>query len=224
MSIKINKNIISFPEIADASANASATRLLVRHSYRASLQNGNYDPPLTTEGYEYAKECGSFLKGMKDICFGASERKRTMETVQAMIEGANFSADTIFPCPLIRDTAIFQKEETLGEVIEDNTLPQLLQQYFATGCAPRLIDVKDFSAQLFRFLTETEFDKKNLLLASHDIVIVSLLAPFEVYPFQQDDWCGYLQGAFFRQAHNGTWEIFYAVPDKKNRTKHSLFI
>ena len=224
MNLKVNKTMISFSEIPAIAAESLNTRLLVRHSFRESLKQGNYDPGLTAEGFEYAKECGSRLKGMKDVCFGASNRKRTMETVRAIIEGAGFESSEIVPCPLLHDTAIFEDPATLGKIIEDGTIPHLLKEYFYTGKAAGFTDVRDFSKTLSSFLTETEFRQKNVILASHDIVIVALLVPFEIYPFQQDDWFGYLHGAFLRQDLDRNWEIFYAVPDKSNRTRYSLFI
>lgn len=224
MSLKINKNIISFSETVEAAKSSQKTRLLVRHSFRESLQHGNYDPGLTPEGFEYARQCGSLLKNMTEVCFASSSRKRTCETLQAIMEGGMFGSHEITPCPLLHDTAIFERPETLGEIIEDGTIPRLLKEYFSTGKAAGFIDVRNFSEKLLTFLTETEFQEKNVILASHDIVIVSLLAPLEIYPFRQDDWCGYLQGTFLRQDHNGNWEIFYAVPDKNNRTVYSLFI
>ena len=66
--------------------------------------------------------------------------------------------------------------------------------------------------------------KKNQLLATHDIVIVALLHTLGVHKFVQDDWCGYVQGAFLAQDNQGNWQVYYAVPDKENRQKYTLFI
>ena len=220
--VNINKNIISFAETAEIAANSEKTVLLVRHSYRESLVNGNHDPGLTAAGWEYAVECGKFLKGMKNTCFGASARKRTMETVKGLISGAGFSATEIVPCPLLHDTAMFSKPENLGIAIENGTIPALLKSYFTTGTAPGMGDIKEFAPDLAAFLTGN-FPCPNVILSTHDIVVVALLSFFKAYEFKQDDWCGYIQGAFLYQ-QNGIWNIAYCVPDKLNRPLTKLFV
>ena len=87
-----------------------------------------------------------------------------------------------------------------------------------------MIDLKDFAGNLASFLTTTEFEKKNVILATHDILLIALLTYFKVYPFREDDWCGYVQGAFFYQDKTGVWTISYAVPDKNNRPQCKLFV
>lgn len=220
--VNINKNIISFAETAEIAANSEKTVLLVRHSYRESLVNGNHDPGLTAAGWEYAVECGKFLKGMKNICFGASARKRTMETVKGLISGAGFEADELFPCPVLHDTAMFTPPENLGIAIENGTIPELLKSYFTTGTAPGMRHIKEFAPALLDYLTG-DFPCPNVLLSTHDIVVVALLSYLQVYEFKPDDWCGYIQGAFLYQ-QNGNWNIAYCVPDKLNRPLTKLFV
>ena len=215
----VNKKIISFNEIPALAEKASKSVLLVRHSYRESLQGGNLDPGLTEEGWEYAVACGRFLKGLKEVCFGASPRKRTFQTVQALIEGGELGPGDSFieACPRLHDTSLFSPPEMLGVTVADNTLVPLLRKYYATGSAPSMIDLKDY-------LTQTEFEKKNVILASHDIVLIALLTYFKVYPFREDDWFGYVQGAFLFADSTGQWTIAYAVPDKENRKECKLFV
>ena len=224
--LNVNKKIISFNEIPELAEKASKSVLLVRHSYRESLQGGNLDPGLTREGWDYAVECGRFLKGLKDVCFGASPRKRTFQTVQALIEGGELGPkeSTIVPCPRLHDTSLFSPPEMLGVTVADNTLVSLLRKYYATGSAPSMIDLKDYASGLADFLTQTEFEKKNVILASHDIVLIALLTYFKVYAFREDDWFGYVQGAFLFSDSAGQWTIAYAVPDKENRKECKLFV
>ncbi|MBO5791934.1 MAG: histidine phosphatase family protein [Lentisphaeria bacterium] len=224
--INVNKEIISFKEIPSLSESAGKTVLLLRHSYRESLQNGNLDPGLTAEGWDYAVECGRFLKGMKEVCFGASPRKRTIQTVQALIKGGELCEEEplIAKFPQLHDTAMFSPPEMLGVSVENNTLSQLLRTYYATGKAPSMIDLKDFAGGLADFLTGTEFEKKNVILATHDIILIALLSFFRVYPFQEEDWCGYVQGAFLYSDPNGQWTISYTVPDKETRKACRLFV
>ena len=220
--INAHKEIMSFKEAAGLSAISDRSVLLVRHSYRESLVNGNHDPGLTAEGYEYAVESGKFLKDMKNVCFGASSRKRTMQTVEGLVAGAGFKAENIVPCPVLHDTAMFSPPENLGIAIENGTIPELLRSYFTTGTAPGMRHIKEFAPALLEFLTG-EFPCPNVILSTHDIVIVALLSFLKVYEFKQDDWCGYVQGAFLYQ-QNGTWTIAYCVPDKLDRPLTKLFV
>ena len=224
--LEVNREIISFKDIPAITENSNKSVLLIRHSYRASLENGNLDPALTSEGWKYAVECGSFLKGMKNVSFGSSPRRRTFQTIEAIIKGGELGDEEsiIKPYPCLHDTAMFSPPEELALSLENRTLPQLLKTYYATGKAPTMIDLKDFAENLASFLTATEFEKKNVILASHDIILIALLTFYKVYPFREDDWCGYVQGAFFYQDQTGKWTIAYAVPDKDNRPKCKLFV
>ena len=224
--LEVNREIISFKDIPAITEKSQKSVLLIRHSYRKSLQNGNPDPELTPEGWDYAVQCGSFLKGMKDVCFGSSPRRRTLQTIEGIIKGGELGNEEsiIKPYPCLHDTAMFSPPEELMRTVEDHTLPQLLRTYYATGKAPSMIDLPDFAENLASFLTTTKFEKKNVILATHDIILIALLTYFKVYPFREDDWCGYVQGAFFHQDQAGKWTIAYAVPDKDNRPKCKLFV
>lgn len=220
--INVNKNILSFNEAVKISAASSRSVLMVRHSFRESLTNGNHDPGLTAAGWEYAVECGKFLKGMNNVCFGASSRNRTVETVEALISGAGLGSRNIVHHPLLHDTAMFSKPENLGIAIENGSIPALLKSYFTTGSAPGMRPATEFVPELVSLLCGS-FPCPNVILSTHDIVVVALLSSLQVYEFKQDDWCGYVQGAFLYQ-QNSTWNIAYCVPDAKNRQKCQLFV
>ncbi|MBE6385995.1 MAG: histidine phosphatase family protein [Lentisphaerae bacterium] len=224
--LNVNRTIISFREIPDISEAAHKSRLLLRHSYRESLQGGNLDPGLTAEGWDYAVECGKLLKGMKDVCFGASPRKRTFQTVEALAKGGKLcdSDISITPYPQLHDTALFSPPEMLGVSVEEKTLPQLLKTYFSEGSAPTMIKRKDFAENLVDFLIGSEFEKKNVIIATHDIILIALLSHFQVYPFHEGDWCGYIQGALLYSDARGQWTICYVVPDKEKRKECTLFV
>lgn len=224
--LKINKEILSFKDIPSMMENSGRSILLIRHSYRESLKNGNIDPGLTAEGWDYAVECGRFLKGIKEVCFGASPRKRTLQTVQGLMEGGELgdSTSNLTAYPQLYETALFSSPEALDISLENNTLPRLLKTFFTTGSAPTMVGMKEFAEKLADFLTGTEFEKKNVILASHDIILMTLLLHYEVYAFHEEDWCGYVQGAFLHQDMEGNWTLSYTVPDKENRKKHRLFV
>ena len=221
--IQPNSEIVSFSEIPALSEKAVRSVLLVRHSMRESLQNGNLDPGLTPDGHKYALECGKLLSGWQDVCCGASMRRRTIETVRDLVRGANLPEQEIAPCPAIYDASMFTSEEDFAACLAQDNIHELLGHYFATGNAPKMIDIEQYTAQVTSFLT-SEAPAKNLLLSSHDIVIVALLQTLKVRQFQQDDWCGYIQGAFLSLNHDNNWQIHYAVPDKEKRQKYALFI
>lgn len=223
--LNINKEIVSFQEIPLITQHAEKSVLLVRHSFRESLENGNLDPGLTVKGWEYAVECGKYLKGIKDIALGSSPRKRTIQTIQALVKGGELGEELpIVPYNALHDTAMFSPPEELYSAIENKTLPQLLKTYYSTGNASGMIGKKEFANSLLDFLTGTQFGKKNVLLASHDILLITLLLHFQVYPFRENDWFGYVQGVFLWQDQEGVWTISYAVPDKNNRELCQLFV
>lgn len=223
--LNVNREIISFkniPHIADISKRSV---LLLRHSYRESLLNGNYDPGLTAEGREFAEKCGTLLKGLKNVCFGASPRKRTIQTVKAIMKGADLGENNyIAEYMQLHDTAMFSPPENLAIFIENGSLQLLLKEYFATGNAPAMINIKDFCDNLTDFLTADDFAKQNVILSTHDIILIALLSFFKVYPFAQNDWCGYVQGAFLYQDMSEKWTISYTVPDAENRELCKLFV
>ena len=74
--LNVNRTIISFREIPDISEAAHKSRLLLRHSYRESLQGGNLDPGLTAEGWDYAVQWKTvwaqywdYPEGRRQQCF-----------------------------------------------------------------------------------------------------------------------------------------------------------
>ena len=222
--IKANTDIISFNEIPALSEAAERSVFLVRHSMRESLKNGNLEPGLTPEGHSYAIECGRKLAGWQNVSYGASPRRRTMETMRDLIKGAGLPEAEITPCPAIYDAAMYNSEEDFSSFLEHHDVSAILKLYYSTGNAPGMVDLNEFSAKLITFLTQPRPGVKNLLLTSHDIVIVALLQTLGVRQFVLDDWCGYVHGAFLTQHSDGKWQAYYAVPDKENRKKYSLFI
>lgn len=222
--LKINHDILSFYDIPALAERSRRTVMLIRHSFRESLQNGSLDPGLTPEGLAYAKESGAFLKGLNNVCFGSSKRTRTIQTAEALMEGGSLEKGKIKIYPQITDTVLFESEDGLGNSINNGTISKLLKNYFLTGKADTMIDLSVCHQRLLNFLTETEFEKKNVILASHDIITATLLLPLNVYPFSMDDWCGYVQGAVLTLSADGCWTVAYVVPDKNNRKKYSLFI
>ena len=222
MKIDVSNEILSFKDIPAEAKAADKTILLLRHSMRRSLNEGS-DPSLTPEGAAYAVECGRFLAGMPETCFGASDRKRAVETAEGLMQGGGFPATEIIRYPQVRDTVIFTRPENLDIAVANHTVAQLLKEYFLTGKAEGMIDLEKSSRALLGFLTQTEFPRPCTILTTHDIICATLLLPHAVYPFKMDDWCGYIQGgALF--CINGQWKLHYTVPDAENRPKYALFI
>lgn len=224
MELEIRKGILSFRDIPHLSEVSEKTVLLLRHSFRKSLNDGTFDPPLTEEGAAYAQKCGALLAGWKDVSFGASPRIRARQTAEALRSGGGFPEGEISVHPEIGDTAMFTKPEYLDSALASGGIAEKLESYFSTGRAPNMIDLPVFARGLLDFLTGTDFGRKNAVLATHDILLVALLSVYEVYPFRLDDWCGYVQGAALFREKTGAWSIAYAVPDAANRQKSALFV
>lgn len=220
--MNIVKEILSFPETVAASEKAKKSVWLLRHSMRESLTAG-LDPGLTREGKFFAQECGAMLAGIDKPFFGASPRLRCIETVKAIMEGGNYGENPITTFPELHDTALFDPPDALGRAVTEGNTAQLLAEYFSKGTAPEMIPLEEFSSRLLTFLKNVS-GSRNTMLITHDIIAVSLMLPHKVYDFQQDDWCGYVQGAFLFLDENEVWNLAYTLADKQNRKKYQLFI
>ena len=220
--MNIVKKILSFPETVAVSAKSKKAVWLLRHSMRESLTAG-LDPGLTCEGKIFAQECGTLLAGIDKPFFGASPRLRCIETVKAIMEGGNYGENPVATFPELHDTALFDPPDALGRAVSKGNTAQLLAEYYSKGTAPEMIPLEEFSSRLLMFLQNVS-DSRNTVLTSHDIIVVSLLLPHRVYGFQQDDWCGYVQGAFLFLDENDVWNLAYTLADTQNRKKYQLFI
>ena len=222
MNVTVNRMILSFKDMPRLAEQCEKTVLLLRHSMRETLNNG-IDPGLTAEGADYARQCGTFLAGMKEVSFGASPRKRTFETAQGLQNGGGFPVSEIETYPEISELGLFSHPENLAAMLKDGSLAEVLRSYFTTGKAPGTVDLEEYARGLSDFLTQSRFKSRNTILLSHDIVCVSLLLPRRVYPFKLDDWCGYIQGGALL-CSKGQWQLHYIVPDAADRKQHALFV
>lgn len=224
--MNIEQKTISFEDAAERAARSDRTVLLLRHSMRESLKNGTSDPPLTPEGVEYARSCAGPLAALGQTGFGASPRIRAVQTAEAIKKGIGQAVENekVRAIQEISDTAMFEYPERLDDALKGSDIPALLRQYFSTGHCPGLIDLEPFAAGLARFLTETEFGCRNMILISHDILIVALMSVLKAHVFTADDWCGYLEGAALFRSPEGEWTIGYVVPDLRTKKKMTLFI
>jgi len=223
MDLQVENDILSFEEIPGLAAEAEKSVLLLRHSMRESLNHGT-DPVLTPEGTAFARQCGQLLTGLSEAGFGASPRKRAILTAEALKQEISPAPAETAIFPEISDTAMFMKPDLLDVALKKHNIPDILREYFATGHAEGLIDRKDFASGLLHFLTNTDFNSRNTILITHDILIVCLLTYLKVYPFVLSDWCGYIQGAALFRSSGGIWSIYYTVPDAANRARTAVFI
>ena len=223
--MQVQHEILSFREVVALSRASVKTRLLLRHSMRRSLTEG-LDPGLTPEGVDYALSCGKLLAGLEDLAVGASPRKRCFETAQNLIRGGTLPVkeNEIFLCPEVGDDAMFHSPAEMKKALSSPHVKKLLETYYSSGGAPGMKPLNEFASVLTSFLTENAFEKRNVLLLTHDIVCVCLHLYWKTYPFRQDDWMGYIQGVFFRQSPEGLWSVSYVVPDVLTRGKSTLFV
>lgn len=227
MNIHADQRTLSFRDAAEQAARSDRTVLLLRHSMRESLKNGTSDPPLTPEGMEYAKSCAAPLTALgHDTGFGASPRIRGIQTAEAIRQGIGKDVENkeIRTVEEISDTAMFEYPERLDDALKNSDVPALLRQYYSTGRCPGMKDLEPFAVGLAGFLTETDFGSRNMILISHDIVIVALMSVLKAHVFKADDWCGYLEGAALFRSRVGEWTIGYVVPDLRTKKKMTLFI
>ena len=222
MKLIVPTEILSFNDMPRLAEQFDRTVLLLRHSMRETLNHG-LDPGLTEEGRNYALQCGKLLTGLADVSFGASPRKRTIETAQALQQGGELGDSDVDIYTEIQDTALFSRPENLALSLQNGNLPEILEKYFTTGKAPGTLDLADYSDKLLNFLAETKFKTRNTILLSHDIICASLLLPQKAYPFKLDDWCGYIQGGALLFSEE-TCHLHYIVPSADNRKKSALFV
>ena len=222
--MNIVKEILSFPETVALSCESKKTVWLLRHSMRLSLASGTTDPGLTSEGRAYAVECGALLAGIENPFFGASPRIRCLETSEALMEGGNYGRLPLYRYPELRDTAMFTSPDALDKAVAGGNVPTLLAGYFSEGFAPEMVPLGEFSAALMSFLKRVADEHKNVILTTHDIVILSILFKSGVYEFHQNDWCGYIQGALLFQDNEDKWHLAYTVPDRFTRRRYQLFV
>lgn len=224
-TIAVNREPVllgDIPALADAS---DRTVLVVRHSIRESLRAGSVDPDLTPEGAELARRCGRLLSGLgHDVFFAASPRIRTRRTAQCMMEGGGFPRQYVRDCPELGDLTIFAHPVDFEAMLRDHNTEPVMREYFSTGHAEGLKDMRPFAEELLSFLTGTQFPASRTVIVSHDVLAMSILSALGVRTFSIEDWCGYLHGVLLTRGRDGKWRAAYTVPDYDAGKKHRLFV
>lgn len=212
----------NIPAIAD---NSVRTVLLVRHSIRESLRAGSVDPDLTPEGAELAQRCGQLIAGLGDsVRFGASPRRRTRNTALCMMKGGGFPTQTVREYPELGDLTIFSRPVDFEAMLRTRDTVKVMSEYFSSGHAEGLKDMRPFASELLGFLTGSHFPAARMVLVSHDVLAMSVLSALGVRRFSVDDWCGYLHGLLLTLGRDGVWTAAYAVPDFDEGKTHRLFV
>ena len=210
------------PALADAS---ERTVLVVRHYVRESLRAGSVDPDLTPEGAALARCCGRLLSGLgDDVLFAASPRSRTRRTAQCIMEGGGFPHQDVRDCPELGDLTIFSRPVDFEAMLRDHNTEPVMREYYSTGHAEGLKDLRPFAEELLVFLTGTPFPASRTIIVSHDVLVMAILSALDVRTFSIEDWCGYLHGVLLTRGRDGVWTAAYAVPDYDEGKKHRLFV
>jgi len=224
-SFAINRTPVLFGDIPALADHADRTVLMVRHSIRESLRAASVDPALTPDGEKLARHCGRLLAGLGgEVSFGASPRRRTRDTARCLMEGGGFPAQEIRDCPEIGDLTIFSRPVDFEAMLRTHNTENVMREYYSTGHADGLKDMRPFAAQILKFLTETPFRSPRMVFVSHDVLAMAALAALGVRAFSVDDWCGYLHGLLLTQDRDGAWTAAYALPDFDAGRKHRLFV
>jgi len=225
-SIRINPEPVLYSRISALAEESDRTVLMVRHSIRESLRAFSIDPALTPEGEELARRCGKLLSGLDgvSVSFGASPRRRTRDTARCLIEGGGFPMRDIRDCPEIGDMTIFQHEVDFEAMLRTHNTENVMREYFSTGHADGLKDMRPFGAQIVEFLTGNVFDTPCSVFVSHDVLAMAALAALGVRTFSNDDWCGFLHGILLTRDADGVWTAAYTIPDFDTGKKFRLFV
>ena len=224
-SFAVNPEPVLLGHVPALAADSARTVLVLRHSIRESLRAGSVDPGLTSEGKKLAERCGRLLSGLGgDVLFGASPRRRTRDTAVCLMKGAGFPFRDVRECPELGDLTIFSRPVDFEAMLRTHNTEIVMREYFSTGHAETLKDMRPFAAELLAFLTETPFPTARAVFVSHDVLAMSILSALGVRAFSVDDWCGYLHGVLLTQGRNGDWTAAYAVPDYDAGKKHRLFV
>ena len=223
-SIRINSSPVLYSAIPVLAEKSARTVLMVRHSIRESLRALSIDPVLTPEGEELARRCGKLLSGLGGASFGASPRQRTRDTARCLIKGGGFRARDIRDCPEISDMTIFQHEVDFEAMLRTHNTENVMREYFSTGHAEGLKDMRPFGAQIVDFLTDEIFDTPCSVFVSHDVLAMAALGAIGVRSFSNDDWCGFLHGILLTRDADGVWTAAYTLPDYDAGKKYRLFV
>ncbi len=223
-SVRINSEPVLYSAIPALAERSARTVLMVRHSIRESLRALSIDPVLTPEGKELARRCGKLLSGLGDASFGASPRERTRDTARCLIEGGGFRTRDIRDCPEISDMTIFQHEVDFEAMLRTHNTENVMREYYATGHAEGLKDMRPFGAQILEFLTSDVFGTPCSVFVSHDVLAMAALAALGVRGFSNDDWCGFLHGILLTRDADGVWTAAYTLPDYDVGKKFRLFV
>ncbi len=224
-SIAVNREPVLLGDIPALAEASDRTVLVLRHSIRESLRAGSVDPDLTPEGAKLAQHCGRLLSGLgNDIVFAASPRTRTRRTAQHMMKGGGFPRQEVRDCPELGDLTIFAHPVDFEAMLRTRNTENVMREYFSTGHAEGLKDMRPFAAELLSFLTGTPFPASRTVIVSHDVLAMSILSALGVRRFLIEDWCGYLHGVLLTRGRDGKWTAAYAVPDFDAGKKHRLFV
>ena len=158
VSVKVNPTPVPFGAVPSLVERSARTVLMVRHSIRESLRAASVDPALTREGRELARRGGKLLSGLGNVSFGASPRRRTYETAKCMIEGGAFPPQDIRDAPELGDLTIFSRPVDFQAMLRTHNTEKVMREYFSTGHADGLKDLRPFAAQILNFLTEKHSD------------------------------------------------------------------
>ena len=224
-SIAVNSKPVLLGDIPALAKASDRTVLVLRHSIRESLRAGSVDPDLTPEGAELARRCGRLLSGLgNDIVFAASPRTRTRRTAQHMMVGGGFPRQEVRDCPELGDLTIFAHPVDFEAMLRTRNTENVMREYFSTGHAEGLKDMRPFAEELLTFLTGTPFPASRTVIVSHDVLAMTILSALGVRGFKIEDWCGYLHGVLLTRGQDGKWTAAYAVPDYDRGKKHRLFV
>ena len=141
-----------------------------------------------------------------------------------MMEGGGFPRQEVRDCPELGDLTIFAHPVNFEAMLRTHNTENVMREYFSTGHAEGLKDMRPFAEELLSFLIGTPFPASRTVIVSHDVLAMTILSALGVRRFLIEDWCGYLHGVLLTRGQDGKWTAAYAVPDYDAGKKHRLFV
>ena len=188
--------------LAEAPADAPVA-VLLRHSVRGPLPRGDAGNavPLTREGVRLARRLGAML-GDRLHTLHTSPLPRCVQTAEAMRFGAGVGVPIVSD-RLLGDPGVYVVDARRAWFNWEALGHEAVVQSLVSGSSalPGMADPDPAARRLVRHMLAIAGDRPGLhLFITHDFVITVTVAWLLGESLEREDWPGYLEGAFFRQA------------------------
>lgn len=174
--------------------------MMVRHSVRGDLPPGPEGAvvPLTDDGHRLAGDLGARL-GARLRSVHTSPLLRTIQTAEALLRGAGFSAEAR-PDTMLGDPGAFVVDHRAGPTWQKHGHEEVMRRLVAgTESLPGLADADAAARALVQHMLHTISGQASGVHAfvTHDSLIAATVARISGVPQLASDWPWFLEAAFF---------------------------